>query len=290
MAKTRTTDNGSSSTMATPRIACQTYTWQMSGDTYVGRLDHIIEVLGRDTGFAGVESETQFLGRLGDPAQMSAALADAGIELAAMTLVEDWLGGSETVDEQRRADECIAFLEHFPGTLLNLCQMPTSRPENHTELRSRQRNLLECVRAVAARATELGIVCGYHPNSPESSIYRTADDYRVLLDGLDQRLGWIPDCGHIARVGMDPLEWIRDYRSLVRHVHYKDMAADGSWQEMGNGRIDYVAITNELVSSGYDGWIVVEDESDRAIPEPDDVTQVGWNWIERELVPLLAAR
>ena len=63
------------------RIACQTYTWQMSGN-YVGRLDHILSLLGR-TGFAGVEPETQYLGRLAEPAAMARALAESSVGLAA---------------------------------------------------------------------------------------------------------------------------------------------------------------------------------------------------------------
>jgi len=268
------------------RIACQTYTWQMSGD-YVGRLDHIVDLIGK-TGFEGVEPETQFLGRLADPEAMSRALKESGIELAALCLVEDWLAPEETRDERARADECLEFLRHFPGTLLNLCQMPTSRPDDPAELLTRQRDLLACVHAVAERAERCGVASAYHPNSPEASIYRTADDYVVLLAGLDERLGWVPDCGHIARVGMDPLELIKEHRSLVRHIHYKDMEAGHGWAEMGCGVIDYEAITQLLVDTGYAGWIVVEDESDRAIPEPDQVTLDDWSWIERHLVPIVS--
>ena len=271
-----------------PRLACQTYTWQMSGDTYVGRLDHILNLLG-STGFAGVEPETQFLGALEDPARMRAALDEAGVELAALCLVEDWLGPKETDGERERADQCLAFLEQFPSTLLNLCQMPTARPSDAGELRQRQDALLDIVHDVSRRFRERGIRCGYHPNSPETSIIRTREDYSVFLDGLKPEvLEWIPDCGHLAKVDMDPLAMIRDYRSLVCHVHYKDMDTQGVWQQMGAGAIDYHAITKFLVDTDFDGWIVVEDESDRAIPEPDQVTIDDWNWIERELSPIVA--
>ena len=272
--------------MTSPRLAYQTYTWQMSGD-YVGRLDHIVSLLGR-TGFQGVEPETQFLGRLADPAEMSAALKDSGLELSALCLVEDWLGPEETAAERERADECLAFLEHFPGTLLNLCQMPTTRPADSGELRRRQDHLLRSTHAIARRAAERGIVSAYHPNSPETSIYRTADDYRVLLAGLDDTLGWVPDCGHIAKGGIDVLPLLTEHRSLIRHIHYKDMSTDGAWRTMGDGSIDYVSITRFLVESGYTGWIVVEDESDRAIPEPDQVTLDDWSWLAENLEPLLA--
>ncbi|MFT5288841.1 MAG: inosose dehydratase [Planctomycetota bacterium] len=272
--------------MKNVRIACQTYTWQMSGD-YVGKLDHILGLLAK-TGFNGVEPETQYLGALGEPGALSAALAQSGIQLAGLCLVEDWLSLEETPAERERADECLDFLAHFPGTLLNLCQMPTSRPDDALQLRERQGNLLACVHEIAARAEARNIPSAYHPNSPDASIFRTAPDYEVLLAALGGSLGWVPDCGHIARVGMDPLEMIRKHRDLVQHIHYKDMTVDGAWAEMGKGVIDYLAITRFLVETNYAGWIVVEDESDRAIPDPDQVTIDDWVWIERNLLPIVS--
>lgn len=270
--------------MTTPRIACQTYTWQMSGN-YVGKLDHILGLLSR-TGFQGVEPETQYLGRLASPQAMAEALQESGIQLSALCLVEDWLSPEETTQERERAEECLEFLSHFPGTLLNLCQMPTSRPSESAQLRARQDNLLSCAHSIARRAEDRGIRSAYHPNSPESSIFRTGEDYALLLANLDDRLGWIPDCGHIAKVGMDPLALIQEHRALVQHIHYKDMDASGNWAEMGAGVIDYLAITRHLVETGYTGWIVVEDESDRAIPDPDQVTIDDWSWIETHLLPI----
>lgn len=270
----------------TIRLGCQTYTWEMSGQ-YVGKLDHILNVLNK-SGFQGVEPETQFLGVLAESSAMKAALEEAGLELAAVCLVEDWLQAKETSAERERADICLSFMQNFPDALLNLCQMPTTRPEGADDLRERQSNLLACVDTISRRFHGAGIAVGYHPNSPDASIFRTAEDYDLLLGELDDAVvGWIPDVGHMARAGLDPLDWIRRHRPLVRHLHYKDMDADGNWREMGDGCIDFHGITSYLVETSFEGWIVVEDECDRAITQPDEVTLDDWTWLKRELAPLL---
>jgi inosose dehydratase len=98
-------------------------------------------------------------------------------------------------------------------------------------------------------------------------------DYKVLLDGLDGRfVGFAPDAGHMAKGGMDVLGIFRRYHAAIRHVHFKDMAADGTWAEMGKGTIDFPAIVAALRAGGYTGWIMVEDESPRAEISPDAVT------------------
>lgn len=266
------------------QIGCQTYTWQMSGEKYLDQLPHIMGIAVR-AGFAGFEPETQFLGDLYDPVKMAEELEAKGIQLAAVCLVEDWLHPRETEPERANADRVMAFLKHFPDTVLCTCQMPGSDREN---LRERQRNLLSCVNELSRRAADQGIPCAYHPNSPAGSSYRTAEDYKILLNGLDAKVtGWAPDVGHIAKGGMDPLQKMKEYRPLIKHVHYKDMFENGVWAQMGEGSIDFEAITIYLRDSGYQGWIIVEDECERAERDPDTVTLEDGVYIKERLLPLI---
>jgi len=266
------------------RIGCQTYTWQMSGEKYLDKLEHIMQVAARAE-YSGLEPETQFLGRLWDPGLMADALTANALELAALTLVEDWLHPQETEAERAHADKTIAFLQNFPGTVLAIVQMPGA---DRSHLRQRQENLLACVNAIARRAHGQGIICSYHPNSPSSSVVRTAQDYEFFLNGLDHSvIGYAPDVGHIAAGGMDPLSIIKQYRSMVNHVHYKDMAADGVWAAMGDGVIDFTSITTYLRDSGYEGWIIVEDECPRAVDEPDEVTLEDGVYTRTHLLPIV---
>jgi inosose dehydratase len=268
------------------RIGCQTYSWQMSGQTYLDDLPHIIEVAAR-AGFAGLEPETQFLGRLWQPERMAETLQTHNISLAALTLVEDWLHFQETEQERANADRTMDFLAHFPGTMLVLVQMPGS---DRAHLKERRAHLLSCVNAVARRAHERRIAATYHPNSPAGSLVRTAQDYEQFLSRLDAEvIGYAPDVGHIAKGDMDPLEVIQRYRPLVNHVHYKDIAGDGTWAATGEGSIDFEGITRYLRDSGYSGWIVMEDECSRAVDGPDELTLQDGEYLRQRLLPMLSA-
>jgi len=267
------------------RLACETYTWQMPGEQYKGKLEHIMEVC-QKAGFTGIEPETSFLQHLEDPTLLQAALAKYNLELAVLCVVEDWLHPQETVEERERADKWIKLLSHFPDTILLPVQMPQ---KDRSNLRERQDNLLACVNAFAKRAADAGIVCSYHPNSPEGSVFRTAEDYQILLNGLDEKvIGYCPDVGHIAKGGMDPLTILKTYRPLVNLVHYKDMYADGQWAETGKGMIDFKGITQYLMDTNYQGWIIMEDECDECITNPDGVTLRDGQFIDEVLRPMLA--
>lgn len=267
------------------RLACETYTWQMPGEQYKGKLEHIMEVASR-AGYKGIEPDSSFLHHLADPALMKKALNQFELELSVFCYVEDWRNPRETDEERRRADAWISFMEHFPHAIFLLVQMPG---KDRNDLHERQQNLLSCVNEIAKRAAGKGIRCSYHPNSPMGSIYRTEEDYKILLNGLDRSvIGYTPDLGHIAKGGMDPLSIVKEYHELINCIHYKDMYEDGRWALMGEGIIDFVGTTNYLKMIGFNGWIVVEDECDEAITEPDLVALKDGQYIKRVLEPLIS--
>jgi inosose dehydratase len=271
--------------MKTIKLACETYTWQMPGEQYKGRLEHIMEVASR-AGYKGIEPDSSFLHHLSDPAQMKEALNKFALELSVFCYVEDWRNPSETADERKRADSWLKFMEHFPHAIFLLVQMPGKDRE---DLSARQQNLLSCVNAIAKRAADKGIECSYHPNSPAGSIYRTEEDYKILLNGLDSSvIKYTPDLGHIAKGGMDPLSIVKEYHELVNCIHYKDMYDDGRWAPMGEGIIDFTGTTNYLKSVDFEGWIVVEDECDKAITDPDSVAMEDGLYNKKVLEPLIS--
>ena len=264
------------------RFGCQTYTWQMSLDKYAGRVDHVLRVVSQ-AGFAGLEAEVCMLGRFYDePAALTKLLEKNGVALGAVCLVQPWRNPAEAPGERAEADKMFRFLEHFPGTLLALGQVPGAGRE---DLRERQDNAVACINAVARRARDAGLPCTFHPNSPDGSVFRTQEDYEILLAGLDDRaVGFAPDAGHMAKGGIDVVKMFRDYRDRIRHVHFKDMSDDGQWVEMGKGVLDFPQIVRDLRKTGYDGWIMIEDESLRAESDPDTVTvENGW-YVHTQLV------
>ena len=266
------------------KLACETYTWQMPGESYKGKLDHIMGVI-HQAGFAGIEPETSFFGELSDPLKMKDTLEKHQLDLVALVHVEDWRHPRETEAERVNAEKWMEFLADFPETIYLLVQMPGN---DRRDLKERQQNLLSCVNAIAERATDQGIECSYHPNSPEGSVYRTREDYKILLNGLNPEwIGYTPDVGHIAKVDMDPLSIIKEYRELINLIHYKDMYADGRWAPTGEGIIDFLAITQYLVDTDFAGWIVMEDECDETITDPDGVTMEDGKFIREHILPLL---
>ena len=65
------------------------------------------------------------------------------------------------------------------------------------------------------------------------------------------------------------------------------MYADGRWAATGEGIIDFQTITQELKATGYEGWIIMEDECDETITDPNGITLKDGEFIRQVLKPLL---
>jgi len=270
--------------MSQIKFGCQFYTWQMSGNRYVGKLPEILSIV-TPAGFEGIESEPWMLGSYyEDPRTLKDLLAQSNLQLGAIAFVCDWANPVETEQERSEAERVFAYTKSFPDAHFVLCQFPG---KDRSNLRQRQQNLISCVNAVAARAVDQGLICSYHPNSPEGSIVRIEDDYEILFDGLNPRLvGFAPDTGHIVKGGMDVTKILETYRPLIEHVHFKDISAEGGWTGMGAGIIDFPGIVRMLKDTGYSGWIMIEEESPEAEVDPDTATIKNGEYLRQSLLPI----
>ena len=266
-------------------LGAEVYTWFMkeSGKAYENKLGHMIEVISK-SGFKGIEPIHFWMGDLSDPIKLLDKLQKHNIDLAGIALVLDWNHPQETDDERKQADKIISTLKHFPNAVLCTVQMPSGRHD----LIERRINLVKNLNSVSKRASDAGLKVSFHPNSPPNSTNRTSEDYDIILNGLDSSVtGWTPDVGHIANGNMNIIDKMKEFSSLINHVHYKDWDGNPEWKLMGEGKIDFVEITKWLVSQDYSGWILCEDEADQAISDPDGVTIHDSNFCKANLLPII---
>ena len=280
----RRSKSGSMSTeqTSTIRFSCQTYAWQMSGTTYTGQLPRFVEVAS-GAGFAGLEAEPFMLGDYSDIARAHAVIDPSDLELSSVAFVAGPRSARETDEERGAADHFIRFVSSFPGALLLLVQAPGPDRE---DLRERQQNAIACVSAITERAAAAGVRTSFHANSPAGSVFRTREDYEILLDGLlrrnrlhtgrrapGQRRHGPAGCHpHVSQPrGPHPPQGLLAGRRLATHRR---------------GSVDFPGIVTYLRDTGYGGWIVVEDESDEAITDPDAVTRAAGAYVRSVLEPV----
>jgi inosose dehydratase len=142
-------------------------------------------------------------------------------------------------------------------------------------------------RIARAVRDEAGLRTVFHHHC--AGFVETPQEIDALFQRTDPALvGLCLDTGHATYGGGSPGELLDRYRARVWHVHFKDCeprvaarAREEEWDyhtalrhgifcELGHGSVDFAALLQHLERSGYDGWIVVEQDVLPAMGAPLD--------------------
>jgi len=146
-------------------------------------------------------------------------------------------------------------------------------------------NLTANAHAVQALAGEYGLTFALHPHV--GTLIETDAQVQRALELTD--LGWCLDTGHLMIGGTDPAGFARHHGERVTHVHLKDIDADiaaalmagrmslvqatqaGLFVPLGSGAAGGGRISQTLQAlneHGYDGWLVLEQDTAITADEP----------------------
>lgn len=133
------------------------------------------------------------------------------------------------------------------------------------------------MRVAEAVRAETGLRTVFHHHC--AGYVETPTEIERLMELTDPAvLGLCLDTGHALYGGGDPLALLERYSERIWHVHWKDCdprlvarAAARGWDyieavrqgvfcELGQGAVDFVAVRDALLATGYQGWIVVEQD------------------------------
>lgn len=164
-------------------------------------------------------------------------------------------------------DEEIAFNLALGNRDL-VCPAP---PPNRRATVDDFRWLADQLNAVGRRCQAAGARLSYHNHAFEFTRFATESGGATTTSAfaLDLLLAWTeptlvyfePDVYWIARAGEDPAAYLHRYTGRCPLVHLKDVAndAEGSFAEVGEGRLDFEPIFSAAETGGAE-WYVVEQD------------------------------
>lgn len=130
--------------------------------------------------------------------------------------------------------------------------------------------------------SEFGMRVALHPHA--GTLVETAAQVQRALQVVE--VGWCLDTGHLLIGGTDPVQFAREHGDRVNHVHLKDvdggLAADvragrrslldatkaGLFTALGRGDARIADVLEGLQGYGYDGWLVLEQDTAITGDEP----------------------
>jgi len=145
------------------------------------------------------------------------------------------------------------------------------------------RDLARGLHGLADNLAPLGMSVVFH-NHVGTYVETPAETARLLDETDPAKVGWCLDVGHLAYGGGDSLAMLGAYGDRVAHVHLKDVdggilaqAKAGGWSfaralkayifpPLGEGIARVPEVVADLLARGYDGWFVLEQDTNRGSP------------------------
>ncbi|MGZ4187795.1 MAG: sugar phosphate isomerase/epimerase family protein [Solirubrobacteraceae bacterium] len=186
-------------------------------------------------------------------------------------------------DAARLAQETTTLLAGAGARMLVLSIVEDERWTQPTELDDDGwRNLAANVKEVEAIAAGGGLNVALHPHV--GTLIETDEQVRLALERLD--VGWCLDTGHLLIGGTDPVAFVRDHGDRIIHAHLKDVdtaiaarlrsgelsllsaTRQGLFVPLGRGDSGIASVLDALARHGYDGWLVLEQDTAITGDEP----------------------
>jgi sugar phosphate isomerase/epimerase len=203
-----------------------------------------------EVGFDGIETNWKNLERYFDkPADFAKILKDAHLKL-----IGAHMGGSPQpklfADVERTAQfvkkmggDCIVFSGSYPK--------PRPLPADTWS------KMAEFMNEVGRICAKHGVRCLYHNHWVECE----GDGMEQLCKLTDPKLvGFAFDTGHAVRAGRDPAAVIGVLGKRLGVIHFAD-ASDSKRPPLGEGRLKIPAVVEALRKTGFNQWIVLEEET-----------------------------
>ncbi|KRE44879.1 sugar phosphate isomerase/epimerase family protein [Paenibacillus sp. Soil522] len=128
------------------------------------------------------------------------------------------------------------------------------------------RKFADILSELGQEAQQHGLKLSLHHHYDQPVMYR--EDFDIFFDRVREgTVGLTIDTAHLVKSGhADCPELIRSFKSVIDNYHMKDFA-NGEWQILGRGEIEFPQIFKAIRDSGHSGWISADEESGGGIDE-----------------------
>jgi sugar phosphate isomerase/epimerase len=227
-------------TIPTDGIGMHLYTMRQSlAEDYPGTLQRLGEIGYRTVGVSG---------RFGHTAEEIRSFADD----AGLRIVLEHVGYSRLTDDWQGA---LADVRTLGGEWVVVPSLPT-------ELRTPDgfREAAAAFNVAGKAAREAGLKLLFHNHGHDFDEVDGQVLFDILLEEVEpDLLGFELDLYWVVNGGKDPVDYFQDHPGRFPALHVKDMAADGSFEDVGVGRLDFPAMFARADQGGVEQWLVEHD-------------------------------
>lgn len=217
-----------------------------------------------------------------------------GVPIVSAFCTLDVINPGKQKEELAKLIKWCGMLKKNGGKLIEFCAGGTNR--KNYDYRKHKRYLIDSMNTYARAVSDAGLTCALHPHT--GTAIETRDETYFALEQLDtEHMKFGPDVGQLEKGGADPVPIVKDFLSLVHHVHLKDYKGglDNGWlgySPLGEGHVKLKEILGMLLERNgkMNGMIMFELDSDNQHAAPltaiqaakvsrDYLTNLGYSFL-----------
>jgi inosose dehydratase len=174
------------------------------------------------------------------------------LEQAKLPLVSAYCGTNLSVPEQRSAEiekmvRWGKIIKKFGGTTVVIG--PNGRGRGGTfDFAAVKQNIVTTLNEMCKALADAGVTGVLHQHT--GTTVETRDEVYAVMEAVDTKyVKFGPDVGQLAKGGSDPVKIVKDFLSVITHVHLKDWDGGPYWTNycpLGKGKVDIAAILDLL--------------------------------------------
>ena len=176
----------------------------------------------------------------------------------------------ETIEKITRLSKVI---KKHGGTFLVLAA--GSVPRATYKFAEHKANIVSALNDYAKAANDVGLGSGFHQHTG-TAVDSEEETYGVMQAVDTRYCKFAPDVGQLQKGGSDPVKVVKDFVSIVVHMHLKDFVGGqyfAGYCPLGQGKVDLTTILNTMEGAGHPANIMVE--LDRAANTPITATETA---------------
>ena len=254
-----------------------------------------------EAGYTGIE-----LGPVGfmpeDPVELGEALSEFGQELIGGVVFRPFHDANQWDDVLDGSERTIAALTAHGAQHLVLIdsiserRAPTAGRWDAAEKMDATEwaAYRDRIAHVAKLGTDAGLTVGIHAHA--AGFMDFEPELEQLLDEVPEDILKICfDTGHHSYAGFDPVAFMKTHITRISYMHFKDIdptvkadviakstgfydaCGQGIFCKLGLGDVDFPAVRQVLLDTGFEGWCTVEQDCDPTLGNTSPVDDARYN-------------
>jgi inosose dehydratase len=171
-------------------------------------------------------------------------------------------------------------LKKYGGTFL--VQSPNG-PRTNYNFAEHRANIIAALNDFGKAVNDAGIATGLHQHT--GTVIETREETYTVMQAVDTRyMKFAPDIGQAQKGGTDAAQMVKDFSSIIAHMHLKDFKGwehMGGYCPLGEGKVDLKSVLETMEKANPNANIMHELDGSANMPyTPRQTAEISKKYLQ----------